>query len=566
MRLISCGPLLLGSLLSVSSLLAEMPLPPKSNAGADQAISKLLAAADDQLNKQRWDDAISSCNDALRLKPGSFDALSKRALAWSQKGDIDKALNDYESALQIKPASPTQLALRSGLYLKKRRFDLAMRDLTAAIAADPKFATAYVMRGDLSFAMLNYSRAIADYTAALKLDPTLAQTYVNRARAYKKNAGYSDGAQAQSAADAYAAAVRDLQQAVKLDPKLAEAFNELAWLQATCPEEKVRDGRSAVANALQACELTAYKGAGYLDTLAAAYAEAGDFDNAVTWQYGAIELAPEPRKAAMQRKAKAYEERQPYHEQPNPPPPDSGPPVRSAASPDAVKPAEWVLLYGRNEFSASPSFPEEVRNKLSELSARGAEVKCVAFSSRGWVVLFDKNDFFATNLPTGAEQALRDYQAKGSEVKQIAFTREDGWIVLANQREATYGDLPTAVTDVLRDLAKNPQAELKWIAFAPGAGWAVLYNKGDYFQRDIPDGMVRALARWKGEGADFKSIAFAPTGEWIILFNVRGAWTTLQGEALKLIVEMQKNSGSPQGRTAFKSMAFASPAIAPVND
>ena len=107
----------------------------------DQAVSKLLAAADDQLNKQRWDDAIASCTEALRLQADNFDAFSKRAVAWSQKGDIEKALGDFDSALKIKPASPVELVIRSGLYIKKRCFDLATRDLSAAIKFDPSFAT-----------------------------------------------------------------------------------------------------------------------------------------------------------------------------------------------------------------------------------------------------------------------------------------------------------------------------------------------------------------------------------------------------------------------------------------
>jgi tetratricopeptide (TPR) repeat protein len=554
MRFIPCGALLLGSLLSVNSLLALSPPARKDSGNAEQAVSKLLAAADDQLNKQRWDDAISTCNDALRLKPGNFEALSKRALAWSQKGDIDKALNDYESALKIKPASPIQLALRSGLYVKKRRFDLAMRDLTAAIAADPKFAMAYGMRGDLSFAMLNFPRAIADMTEAIKLDPTDAHSYFIRARAYNKSAGTSSGPGTRTAEEDYLAAVRDLKQAVKLDPKLADGFNQLAWLQATCPEVKARDGRSAVANALKACDLAAYKNAGYLDTLAAAYAEAGDFDNAVTWQYGAIELAAQSNKPAMQQRAKAYEQRQPFHEKPNSPPPDSGPLVRPATSSrtaePATGPADWVLLYGRNQFSASPNFPGEVRAKLAELSAKGAEIKCLSFSSRGWVILFDKYDFFARNIPKGAETALRAVQAGDAALKQIAFTPDDGWVVLAQGNHIAHGDLPSAAETAIVDLMKNQGAELKWIAFASNGGWAVLYNKNDYFQRDIPDGMLRALERWKGESVNFKSAAFAPSGEWIILFDANGAWSTCKGEALKSVIDART------AREPFKSMAF----------
>ena len=57
---------------------------------------------------------------------------------------------------------------------------------------------------------------------------------------------------------------------------------------ATCPEAKYRDGGKAVESATRACELTKWKSSEFLNTLAAAYAESGDFDAAVTWQTRAI--------------------------------------------------------------------------------------------------------------------------------------------------------------------------------------------------------------------------------------------------------------------------------------
>jgi Flp pilus assembly protein TadD len=77
------------------------------------------------------------------------------------------------------------------------------------------------------------------------------------------------------------------QEAVRHNPNFAIARNDLAWLLATGPDG-VRDGKRAVEHATRACELTASKTPSYIDTLAAAYAETGEFDKAVKYHEQAL--------------------------------------------------------------------------------------------------------------------------------------------------------------------------------------------------------------------------------------------------------------------------------------
>jgi serine/threonine-protein kinase len=114
----------------------------------------------------------------------------------------------------------------------------------------------------------------------------------------------------------YNKAIGDCTEAIRLDRKFASAYNRLAWLLATCPDSEYRNGKTAVQYAMKACELSKWKNPGFLDTLAAAYSEAGEFTEAVKWQEKAIELAPEEEKANCRFRLHLYKSGESYREEP----------------------------------------------------------------------------------------------------------------------------------------------------------------------------------------------------------------------------------------------------------
>jgi hypothetical protein len=107
-------------------------------------------------------------------------------------------------------------------------------------------------------------------------------------------------------------------------PDLPNANNDLAWLRATCADAKFRDGKVAVEKATKACELTNWRDGVILDTLAAACAEDGRFDEAVKWQKKALEdkrleklIGPD-----MRARVKLYEQKKPYRQSDKPAKPE----------------------------------------------------------------------------------------------------------------------------------------------------------------------------------------------------------------------------------------------------
>jgi Flp pilus assembly protein TadD len=135
-------------------------------------------------------------------------------------------------------------------------------------------------------------------------------------------------------------AAAQYRQALSLKPDSLEALNNLAWLLATCPDAHIRDGARAVQLAERACELTHYRRTVPASTLAAAYAEAGRFDDAIATAQKACALASESDEQdllGINRELLAwYRTHQPYHEVTgsNQPEPSAVNPVSS----DAEKP------------------------------------------------------------------------------------------------------------------------------------------------------------------------------------------------------------------------------------
>jgi serine/threonine protein kinase/Tol biopolymer transport system component len=117
----------------------------------------------------------------------------------------------------------------------------------------------------------------------------------------------------------YDRAIADLESAIKIDPNHVSANNGIAWLKATCPDAQLRDGTVAIEKARKACELTSWKESACLDTLAAAYAEAGNFDEAAKWQEAAMESLSETLRPGTREqyeaRLKLYERNEPYHQQ-----------------------------------------------------------------------------------------------------------------------------------------------------------------------------------------------------------------------------------------------------------
>jgi len=260
-------------------------------------------------------------------------AVAQPALA----GDpTQKAVADAGAAIELAPAAELAYYHRGRSWSQQGRSEQAIADFSRAIRLNPKFSAAYNSRANEFFRLGDYEKAIADYNDAAFLDPNPGMVYCNRAGAWlksgeveiaiddygeaiRRNPAYAPAFHGRGNAwvvsGEYKSALADYRRAIELDPKYAEVYDNLAWLLASGPAAEHRDGAEAVKLATKSCELTVWKSAGPIATLAAAHAEAGDFTSAVRWQKRAIELAPEQTR--LRTRLASYQIRKPYHSRPS---------------------------------------------------------------------------------------------------------------------------------------------------------------------------------------------------------------------------------------------------------
>ena len=223
---------------------------------------------------------------------------------WVNKDEMVRlkdAVEYYTKMLESEPNNDTWFAFRGWARHKNGQTAEGLKDYAEAIRLRPKAPSWYSNRGLIHMEAKKVDDAIQDFTSAIELLPDSEVPYRNRAMAYSRKKDWAKAAE-------------DYEKVVEINPDSAVGQNGLAWLLSTAPDAKVRDGKRALAAAQKACELSGYKNGGYLDTLAAAYAEVGEFDKAVEWQEKALKTGDIPIKdvdAARQR-LELFKAKKPY--------------------------------------------------------------------------------------------------------------------------------------------------------------------------------------------------------------------------------------------------------------
>jgi tetratricopeptide (TPR) repeat protein len=244
-------------------------------------------------------DAPDYFSGLIRENPGDDWAYNMRGVAWTNQGGYQNAIRDFSAAIRLGRNDAGSYANRGAAHVQQGDYRQAIADLTRALQLQPDQAAAYSNRGVAWQQQGDLDAALRDFTEAVRLNPAYAAAYSNRGECWERQGEYER-------------ALNDYTEAIRIDSQFASPYALRARLWATCPAAEHRDGEAAVKSAMAACELTSWKNALCLDTLAAAYAETGDFAEAARWQEKATELATGESREAFEERLKLYRDEKPY--------------------------------------------------------------------------------------------------------------------------------------------------------------------------------------------------------------------------------------------------------------
>ncbi len=240
---------------------------------------------------------------SLEFNPRHWRALHNRGVSFAQDGAFAEAFDDFSTVIQINPKYAKAFANRATLYVQAKDLDSAIKDYRRAIELDEQFATAHVGLGRVYHMLGEWGTALEHLSAAIEIEPNSPDIICSRGDLQADMGRYGD-------------ALADYARTIELDPEFGHAYRNGAWLLATCPDEAFRDPDNAVLGAQQALEYSYGERHVALDTLAAALASAGKFDEAVDTVQQAVDLAPQNTKVAYLSRLQLYQENQPFRTEP----------------------------------------------------------------------------------------------------------------------------------------------------------------------------------------------------------------------------------------------------------
>ena len=271
----------------------------KNNHVAEKGYGSELFAAG------RLDEAAAHFRNALMTHPGYLEAGNELGKIYFKQGKLNEAVACFNKILKYNKGS-AEIYYNLGITLmQQKKYEESIKCFAKVLELDSKYPDAHNNMGIALLATGKKTEAIKHLNEALQTNSNDAGLYGNLGNAYVQSGTYD-------------LAVQNWAKALKLKPNSTEILNNIAWILATVDDKSVRDANKAIEAAGRACELTANKNAEYLDTLAATYAAASRFDDAIKTAHRSLDIAKAGNQTDLageiEKRIKLYEAGQPYRE------------------------------------------------------------------------------------------------------------------------------------------------------------------------------------------------------------------------------------------------------------
>jgi tetratricopeptide (TPR) repeat protein len=254
---------------------------------------------------RHWQNSVALFTHTLNVNYDNSLAHYELGNALKQQGKFDKALFHYSKALQINPNFAEVHNNLGHTLAHQKDYKNAIYHYNEALRIKPKYAEAHNNLGTALAYQGNFKDAVYHFNKALESNPKYAGAYYNLGKLYA-NHGKTEKA------------VILYRKALDCNPEMIQALYNLSWIDATHENEKYRDGAKAIELAEKLSKITQYNQPLALDALAAAYAEVGNFDEAVSTAEKALELAliygPKELALGLKKRLKLYQAGWPYRQ------------------------------------------------------------------------------------------------------------------------------------------------------------------------------------------------------------------------------------------------------------
>jgi Flp pilus assembly protein TadD len=215
---------------------------------------------------------------ALRADPKNPKVLIAVGKARFLIGQMESAKSYFQKTLKLDPKNEDAYFYLGLIFKRKNRLKDAEEMFLKALEFQATNPNVYNNLGVTLLEQKRYKEAVSHFEKALEIYPEHINSHYNLGMALWGLGRVED-------------AVKQYTHVLQLKPEWATAANSLAWILATDKKERIRNGEEAVRWALVACKATSRKNPDYIDTLAAAYAEAGSFQKAVKTAEEGLALA-----------------------------------------------------------------------------------------------------------------------------------------------------------------------------------------------------------------------------------------------------------------------------------